>query len=154
MRNECPWNWRISASVQTGLSSGMFAAIELPIPEVFHLRRWTNSITVGDDSQRVYGRYQVEMLWNNLSQRTYFQLGQFIENSQQGTGLLFMTVDAHEIYHSGTHFMDISGYPYYPSEVAQAATLPGRKGPASNENVQIFLNAVTIVNDPSLYTIL
>ena len=144
------WQWRISSS-EAGLAFGQFAAIDIPIPDLFDYRPNSLAATVGDGSQRMYGYTKAILFWDSLSQRHYRHIRQFTDQQKSP---IFMTIDRENGSKSSPYFIDISGFPHIPLEIQRLNSLVARTGPNIFSNIQVQLVNVAIINDPSNYTVL
>ena len=104
----------------------------------------------------MHGYIYMPILWQRLSMYQAWRVRKFIDAAKSGTGLLYMTVDRNDASYGGPHFVDISGYPHRPREAADDGDMAGRApdGGQYTDNYSLLLNNITIINDPSLYTVL
>jgi hypothetical protein len=147
------WNWRISLD-EPGLARGSFALYGIPLPVTFQFDDFATSVTRTDGSQARHGYISCQLLFDdNLNPIATKRLRQFILNAQAGSRILYMTVDRGNATTSGADFIDIFGFPHLPEGIAVSAGIAGRRGIHTYMPFTLLLNNVTVVNDPSSYTL-
>ena len=149
------WDYRI-ALTEAGLARGYWAAYDIPLPQLAPLLDSSQENARSAGGQALHGYIYMPILWQRLSMYQAFRIRKFIDSAKAGTGLLYMTVDRNDTLYGGPHFVDISGYPHRAREAADdgdmAARAPG--GGQYTDNYNLLMNNITIINDPSLYTVL
>lgn len=148
-----PWNWAF-AVVEADLGRFKLPTLEIPVPDVVDYTPYANVITVADGGQRRYGYSQLRLTWETMNGRAYDKMSAFIIVAQASPNVMYATVD---LYDSGrasssAWYVDISGYPHFmPQAAPLAGSVAGRRGQKVFTNVTLFLNNITIINDPSNY---
>ena len=144
------FKWRISLT-EGGLAKGSFYHYDLPEPSTAPFSDHSASVIKSDGSQGLHGFPQVTLLFDILSGPQAAILRQFID-AGRSAGVLFLTVDRGDGSDPGPAWIDISGVPHRQSRLTQNGPLVGSRGKSHYTNVQLFLNNVTVVNDPSNYS--
>lgn len=148
MTNPARIGWRI-ALTEAGLNLGWFFARGLPPPTNAPYHDYSTRVSHSEGGQSRHGYKNVRMFWETLTRgqasnlRTVLQAG-----LDSGTGLIFLTIDRANGSGSGPDWIDVSGRPHMPDFD------PSRFAGATNivhQNVELFLNNLTIVNDPALF---
>ena len=149
------WDYRFGL-VEADLARGYFAAYDIPLPQLAPLLDSALEISRSAGGQALHGYTNLEVLWRRLTMRQAWRVRRFIDDAKAATGLLYLTVAQNDARHGGLYFVDINGYPHRPREAADDGDMAARTpdGGQYIDNYILFMNNVTIVNDPSLYTIL
>lgn len=146
-----PWNWAFAVT-EADLGRFKLPTLEIPVPDIVEYKPFVDSVTVGDGGQRRYGYAQIRLTWETITDVAYRKVSAFIRVAEAGTDVMYATLDLNDDSHSGDHFVDLSGYPHYMTDMPQiAGSVVGRRGIKIFRNFTLFLNNVTIVNDPSNY---
>jgi len=92
------------------------------------------------------------MTWRIMDQESARRIRQFIVDAQASvSGQLFLTVQAGDA--SASDWIDVSGFPQLPVGLTQGF-LDGRTfGDPAYSDFPLTLNNLTIVNDPSDYSV-
>lgn len=149
------WDYRFGL-VEADLDRGYFAAYDIPLPQLAPLLDSTQESPRSAGGQALHGYTFLELLWTRLNMRQAWRVRRFIDDAKAATGLLYLTVAQNDAKHGGLYFVDINGYPHRPREAADDGDMAARAvdGGQYIDNYLLLLNNVTIINDPSLYTIL
>lgn len=152
MIDGCP-RFRIGLS-QALMTSNFFQFFKIPVPTTCQFRDYSGTFSQSDGGAVQHGYATVTMLWNNLRSDQAFFLKEFVNGAlgddPAGTGILYMTVLKNNADDIGRRYIDVSGVPH-PLEINEAGTLNGSVGLVVYENVRLFLNDVTIINDPASF---
>lgn len=150
-----PWDMRLGLA-EADLEFNPLAALEVPAPNTFVFNDATVETDKSDGGQGLHGYALAEMLWDRLTMRQAFQVRRFIDNAQAGNGLLFMTIPRNDASASGFHYIDISGRPHRKIDAADSGDIGNRAGRGQQfiDNYTLLLHNVTVINDPSIYTVL
>lgn len=146
-----PFNWRISLT-EAGLQKGSLYNYNIPTPTTAMFTDHTTAVVRLDGSQSLHGFTQVTLLWELLTGIQAQTIRGFVDSAKGGSGLLFLTLDKGDASAPGRAWIDISGYPHRHSQLTQEGPIMGSKGQPHYLNVQLFVNAVTVINDPSNYS--
>lgn len=149
------WDYRI-AITEAGLARGYFAAFEIPLPQLAPLLDSSIENSRSTGGQALHGYTTLELLFRRITMYSAWRIRNFIDEAKATSGLLYITADRNDTLYAGPHFVDVSGYPHRPREAADDGDLDARApgGGQYINNYRLFLNNVTIINDPSLYTVL
>jgi hypothetical protein len=145
------FKWRI-AMTEGGLTKGSFYHYKLPVPSTAPYVDHSAAVMKSDGSQALHGFEQVTLLFDILSGPQAAMIRQFIDAARSGAGILFMTIDKGDGSAPGPAWIDISGTPHRQARLSQNGPIVGSTGQPHYTNVQLFLNNVTVVNDPSNYS--
>jgi len=148
-----PWHWRIATS-EAGLATGSFFVNKLPAPSTCFYQKTTVENPQSDGLQAVHGYQQTTLLWDVLNGYQYKTLKDVITLQSQAKSTIYLTIDRGDGSHSNPDWIDVFGYPYIQIAQSQEGPLIGRYAGGSPDfrSVKLFLNNLTIRNDPSLYT--
>lgn len=141
--------WRI-ATTEGGLAKGAFWVLGIPPLTLAPFKDHSVLAENSDGSQSAHGFQNLELFWESMSPLAYYTLTAKINLARSGTGLIYLTIDPGNDLHPGPTFIDVSGKPGKP-EFTQGAPV-NRSGAGHIPNVRIFVNDVTILNDPSNYS--
>lgn len=141
----CAMCWRFATS-EAALAANNFWSLGLPAPSLAPYM--TGQIEAGDGhgAQRIHGWQSVELFWDVLGLERINAL-EAVTDSAAG-GLLYVT-----FYYRGI-WLDGSGYPWRPLQPEMIGPLHSLRGQYGERNYRLYLNNVTILNNPSLYTII
>lgn len=146
-----PFGWRISLT-EAGLAKGSFRNFRIPPPSIAFYTDHTTAVTRSDGSQGLHGFQQLTMLFDILSGQQMSVVRGFIDDARSTTGFLFLTIDRGDGSEPGPAWIDITGRAHRQPQLSQAGPIVGSQGQNHYTGAQLFLNNVTVVNDPSLYT--
>lgn len=149
-----PFMYRISTT-EPGLAMDTFYNWQIAIPDIVDFRLSTTVSTRGDASQRFDGFRQLHLTWTKISELHWYRIKQIILDVNAAGSPLYMTIDPEIGDSPGQQgYIDLMGYPHQPQLFQPGnPSLPYRHGRPSKANLTVFLNDVTILNDPSLYSI-
>lgn len=153
MTNSCPWDWRI-ALIEADLATSPFKVWNIVVPELATYNDSSVETAKGEGEQALHGFPNMRFLWDILTRQQGNRIRQFIDAAKAGTGWLYFTVDLTDDSSVGIQWADIRGKPHRDRETADAGSIAGRL-PGSQghfDNYSLFLNAVEIVNNPSIFT--
>ena len=146
-----PWKWRFSLT-EAGLAQGGLANYHLPIPTVPHLRKHSVQVPQDEGGQALHGWPNVSLLWERLSEEQFARLLRLVKDAREGTGFLYATVWTGAYWDGDLRWIDVYGRPHWPESGAPRAVGGTYLGQPSHEAVTLFINALTVVNDPSSYS--
>lgn len=153
MDKNCIWNYKISLT-EAGLALGSFPNYNFPSPSISYIQQQAVAIVRSDGSQARHGWATMRVQFERLSQYQAKRMVQFIEDAQSGaSGLLYLTIQPNDASASIGAWIDISGFPSRPLGISPS-NLNGRYyGINAFDSFALELTNVTIVNDPSNYTV-
>lgn len=137
--------WRISAT--STLLHQNFFALGLPIPQTPIFKTYSALVPQSQGGQARQGYENVSILWSELTREQGFKLKALVETVLTASTPLYMTVDFNDGTYLPGSFVDVSGTPY-PVILEAAAWSQG----LVYQNVTLFLNNVTVVNNPATGT--
>jgi len=144
-----PWNWRVAVT-EPGLATGAFFNWKLPPPTVANFADHSEQKQRSDGTLAFHGRQILNIMWDILDAPQMGQL-KFIINAGVTAGdVIFMTIDRGFGATFGRDWVDIRGIPHEPV-VTQGGPLDYVTGAPHYRNVQLFINEITILNEPSIY---
>ena len=106
-----PWDIRLGI-FEADLEFNPLAALEIPAPSTLVFNDASIETGKSDGGQGIHGYAKVEILWDRLTMRQAFQVRRFIDTTQNGDGVLFMTVPRNDASAAGFHYIDVSGRPH------------------------------------------
>ena len=149
----CSWNWRM-ANAEGRLASDSFARLRIPVPDTVSFKDNSLEVDLSQGGQRLHGHINLSMLWATLSNTQLSVLVNKIEAIRVANGQLYLTIEASNGFYPGLQWIDIRGRPHRPPELSPAGSLAGRvRGASSFNSVTLFVNSITVVNNPSLFTV-
>jgi hypothetical protein len=138
------------ATTEAGLEKGLLWVRGVQIPQVAPYRGHSVIVGKSDGSNQEYGFKNVTMMWERLTYYEGFVLKTLVEAARNGSGLLFLTIDRSDGDKPGRDWIDVSGFPGHL--VMTGAAPLNRNGQGTYDNVQLTVNNLTILNDPSSYS--
>jgi hypothetical protein len=133
------------ASTEAGLATGSFFAREMPQPQTFYSDH-SSRASQGEGGQTRHGYGSVTLLWDTLTAAQARDLKAVIVAAEAtASGLIYVTLARNNADNGQFDWIDISGYPIMPN--FQAEGIHG----AVFRNIQLVVNNITIINDPSTY---
>lgn len=152
--NLTSWDYRISLT-ESGLGMGSLASYHIPAPNVAPFLDSAIETDRGDGGQGLHGCASIEVLWDRLMMAQAAKVRWFIDNAKSGTGLLYMTVAVNDASSIGYRWVDVSGMPHRPRQAADSGDIGNRQpgGLQYIDNYLLFLNNLTVINNPSVYTV-
>lgn len=145
------WKWRISLT-EAGLDKGSFHNYGIPAPDTGMYTDSTTAATRSDGSQSLHGYRQVTLSWGRLTALQLAVIREFIDDARSGAGLLYLTIDRGDGSAPGRDWIDVFGKPHRQPQLTQEGPIGSSIGQPSYQNVRLFVNDLTVVNDPSSYS--
>ena len=139
--------WRI-ATTEAGLASGYFFAMGLEVPTNAPYHDYSTRVGQSTGGQARHGYKNVRCYWERLDRREARMLREAVQAGLDLTGTIFLTIDRANGSGDTFDWIDVSGKPHMPDFD------PSRFGGATNimhENVELFVNNLTIINDPASF---
>lgn len=146
------WDWRISLS-EAGLQYGSVYNHELPPPSIAPYNEWQTAVSRSNGSQARHGFETVALMWSELSESQLFTLRKLITDAQGGTGLIYLTIERMVGLTRRDDFVDISGFPHLAPTGTDAAVVDRLMGEPNHNDFILEVKNLTIINDPSVYTV-
>lgn len=152
--NNAGWDYRISLT-EAGLTTGSLTLYHIVAPNKAPFRDSAVSRGRSDGGQALHGALSMEALWDRTTMAQAWRLRKFIDDAKAGTGLLYMTIDKNNASGMRPQWIDVSGRPHVPERVNDDGDIAGRMrvGQQFVDNFVLFLNNISILNDPSVYTV-
>jgi hypothetical protein len=153
--NISAWDFRISLT-EAGLQTGSLMSYDIPMPNLAPFLDSSVEMGRSDGGQALHGFINDGLMWDRIMMRVAFRLRKFIDDARSGTGELYLTVPMNDASHSGWHWLDVKGMPHRPRQATDSGDM-GIRMPGGLQYVDDFvllLNNITIINDPSVYTVL
>ena len=136
-------NTRIATS-EAGLATGALFARKIPKPQTFY-RDHSSRSSQGEGGEARHGYLNVSLLWDTLTASQASALKAVITAAQgQSSGLMYLTIRRTDATNGDTDWIDVSGRPLMPEF---QSSNDGR----IFRNVELTINNLTILNDPSTY---
>lgn len=147
------WFWRM-ALAEADLSFSAFQQLGLPVPDVCDFKDHTTERFHSTGAQFLAGYATAEILWNVLTGPQLATIYTTVESAKSGSGILYMTIDLGDGRVSARAWADISARPARPI-TTQSGPISGKiRGSLPHyENVSLALNNVTVINEPSVYSV-
>lgn len=145
-----PYKWRIGLT-EAELAKSSFAANGIPLPDTADFQDFAVERKKSNGSTAVHGFKSETCFWAEMSPAGLKALKALVDQARSTKLPLFMTVDRGDGTAANNDWIDISGYPAYVN-ARKAAVGEIQHGISQTDNVTLFLNNVTILNDPSNYT--
>jgi len=142
------FGWRI-ATTEAGLSTGWFFALKLTPPTNAPFHDYSVRVSHSEGGQARHGYNNVRLFWETLSRGQGNTLRTVLQASLDSSSKrVFMTIDRANGTGAGPDWIDISGKVHMPDfDPSQFAGATG----IVHQNVELFLNNVTIINDPAIF---
>ena len=141
---EC--NIRIATS-EAGLDTGwLLYSWKLPEPTTPVYNDHSVTVDTADGGQALRGFRLVRLYWNRLSDQQCQRLATMIRTVLAADGFLYLTVDKgwNNITYQN-NWIDVRGKPH-----ALTIGPAGGTGGTMRDSVELFVNAVTVINDPAV----
>lgn len=153
MSNSCPWDWRVSLT-EADLDRGAFKLFNIPVPTIGEYNDSSVEVSRGEGEQALHGFATYRFMWDVVSRSQAHNIRVWIDGAKAATGWLYMTVDLTDDSGFGVQWVDVRGKPHRDYKAADAGSIVGRLPGSSGHmsNYTLLLNAVEIVNNPSLFT--
>ena len=139
--------WRISTT-EAGLGSGYYHALGIPPPTNAPYHDYSTRVGQSTGGQARHGYKNVREFWERMDRTEATTLKEIIEAGIALTGEVFLTVDRANGEGDTFDWIDVRGKPHVPDFD------PSRFAGASDivhENIELFVNNLTIVNDPASF---
>lgn len=150
MIKTCPY-WRIGLT-EAALMKNYFQFFKIPEPTTSQFKTFSGTFAQSDGGQAQMGYYNLRMTWQALRPDQAFFIRVFIDAalgaSASGTGVIYLTVPYNNADKMSLRWIDIAGIPY-PLDASVGGTINGGLG-MYYENVELFVNNITIINDPAI----
>jgi hypothetical protein len=143
-----PWNWRMSWT-EAGLENGSFYLWKTPPPSVANYVDHSDQRVTSDGRMTFHGSKILTMVWDVLSGEQMGQLRYIIDRTTDN--VLYLTIDRGSGQAFGRDWIDIRGIVHDPV-VTQQGPIDSKIGQPSYQNVQLFVNRITVLNDPSSHS--
>ena len=140
-------NFRISLTAP-GLATGHFFLRKIALPATATYKGFSQAVPQSEGGSVQHGFRNVTLSWVNVDPRTVYYLKKYVSDCLAGTKTLYMTVPYNDGSKVGRRFIDVSGRPA-PLDTAEGGVIDG--GGMYFENLELFLNNVTIVNNPAVF---
>ena len=140
--------WRI-ASTEAGLARGNFKVRNIPPPDSAPYRGYSHRVSKTTGGQARHGYKNVRFFWEVLDRGQAAALKRVIQAGLDDAGLLFLTIDRNDGDAGGIDWIDVSGRPYMPD--FDPSTPIASASRTAHERIELFVNNLTIVNDPASF---
>lgn len=146
------WSWRIAANA-AALEYGSFHQLSVPAPSLCTYKEYSNVVARSNGADASHGFENVSILWDILTAKQAQAINDIVETARIKNGTIFLTVDKAIGLALGFNWVDIEGYPLQMNLTSALRYDRSIKndGPYYR-NVSLKINAITVVNDPSLYS--
>lgn len=146
----CNVYYRMSTS-DTGLATGYFFLREIPPPSEVVYKAYARVYDTSRGGAIQQGYYNVEILWQTLRPKQAYAIKQLVDAAlATANKYLYLTIDRQDGTSPGRDWIDVYGYPR-EMEIVQKGPIVGSSGVA-HENVRLFVNNLTVLNDPADFT--
>lgn len=136
------------ALTQAGLTTGFFFLRKIALPTTCTFKGFSQAIPQSEGGSVQHGFLNVTMSWLNVTPITAYYIRKYVTDALNGTKMLYLTVPYNDGTKPGRRFIDVSGRPH-PIDTAEGGTIDG--GGLFYENLQLFVNNVTVINDPATF---
>lgn len=140
-------NFRIALTL-LGLSKGFLFLRKIALPATATFKGFSQSVPQSEGGAVQHGFRNVTVSWVNVDPRTTYYIKKYVDDALAGTKRLYLTVPYNDGTKPARRFIDISGRPH-PIDAAEGGVIDG--GGMFFEGLQLFLNDVTIENDPAVF---
>lgn len=142
----CNLNYRISTT-GAGLAKGNFFLLNIPPPDNVEYRDHSVEVDVGLGGMVLHGYRNVRFLWTNLRPNQTHRIKNLVDEALSAGTDLYLTFDRDNGDAPGRDWIDTSGTPH-PMIIDRVPSVAGSRRSA-HVNVELFVNNLSIVNDPS-----
>ena len=137
------------ASTEAGLTNNGLFAQKFPPPTSAVYRDYSTRVSQSTGGQARHGYKNVRLFWEVLDRRQALLLRTTIQAGLDATGVVFWTIDRANGTSGGPDWIDVSGKPYMPdfdpsTPIASATAV-------AHSRVELYINNLTIVNDPATF---
>lgn len=140
-------NFRIATTL-AGLNKGYFFLRKIAPPATATFKGFSQTVPQSEGGLAQHGFKNVTLSWVNADPRTLYYLKKYVDEVLSGSKRIYMTVPYNDGTKPGRRFVDISGRPH-PIDAAEGGIIDG--GGMFFESFQLFINDVTIINDPAVF---
>lgn len=141
-------NYRI-ATTEVGLERGWFRYLKIPPPTTVDYKAFSEKKARTTGGQVLHGYKNLTILWTNIGVAAARRITRYVDYalSTSGTGLLYVTFDMFP----NRDWVDVSGIPHPmdPQVLQGPFQIYGNAGLGGYSNLTLYLNNITIINDPS-----
>lgn len=152
MKNICNL-WRIGLS-EAALAKNYFKFFKIPVPTTFQFVDHSGTFSQSDGGLVQHGFYNMTFTWEALMPHQLRRIKAFVDGSLggvgSGTGFLYLTVPYNNGAKIGVTWIDTKSVPH-PMNPQVGGTFTGGGTGMYYENVQLFANAVEILQDPAIF---
>lgn len=154
MSSNCPFHWRFSTT-EAGLARGAIALYDIPVPTIAPYNDSSVESARGEGEQALHGFPFVDFAWDIVTRYQAFRIRKFVDDAKAATGWLYSTIDLTDDSVPGVYWVDVRGKPHRSVGAADEGPIIGRsRGDIGHmNNYTMRLNAVEIVNSPSIFTL-
>lgn len=143
------WGWRIALS-EAGLENGHFPNYRIPPPSGCFYLDHTTVVDRSDGSDAAHGFINTTILWERMDHIQGNNLQSLVETARNNEDrYIYLTIIRGDGSGAGKDWIDIRGKAR-KIPMTSAKNYNGRGLPYYND-VQMVVNAVEILNDPSVY---
>lgn len=148
----CPFLYRLALS-EAELVDGSVMAWGLQPPSAAPYVDHTEAVGQSDGGQALLGYDQVTLSWDIMSSAEAATIGRLVEDAlgTDGEGFLYLTISRANGTNPGPDWIDVMGRPH-PPQIAAPPNIAGISD-LYHQNVTLVVNNLTILNDPSLYSV-
>lgn len=148
----CPYLYRLALS-EAELEDGTLDTWGLQPPSTAPYVDHTEVVGQSDGGQALLGYDQVTLSWDVLTPFEASQLVRLVREAlgTDGEGFLYLTVSRSNGTSPDSDWIDVMGRPHVPQVIT-----PPNVGAVSHlyhQNVTLFVNNLTVLNDPSLFSV-
>lgn len=139
-------NFRM-ATTELGLEKGYLFLRKVPTPNRADYKDYSAKFDQSVGGQARHGYKNVTILWTSLTPLQVNKIKAMITAVKAGNDLIYLTIDRNNGDSLNYDWIDVSGYPHQ-IDPEEDGDLVGSQGRAFR-NIQLFVNNLTIINDPS-----
>lgn len=136
------YKWRIGLTEPTML---YFVQIDIPRPDEPNYQDYTNLVPQGLGGNKATGYQFVNLAWSTLTSKAINQLRKYVDVARTDQSEIYLTIQRADGTTWGNDWIDVRGIPH---EITYQKVGGDAIGHAFR-NVVLFVNNLTIVNDPS-----
>lgn len=139
------------STTEAGLASGYFFLREIPPPSEVVYKAYSRVYDTSRGGAVQQGYQNVEILWQTLRPKQAYAIKQLVDTAlATANKYLYLTVDRANGTNPGRDWIDIYGYPR-EMEIVQKGPIVGSSG-VIHENVRLFVNNVSVINSPAVFS--
>ena len=140
-------NFRIATTL-SDLNKGYFFLRNIAPPATATFKGFSQIIPQSEGGATTHGFRNVTLSWVNVDPRTVYYIKKYVNAALGGNKQIYLTIPYNDGTKPGRRFIDIVGRPH-PIDAAESGIIDG--GGMFFENLQLFINNVTIINDPAVF---